>query len=120
MNDSLDGLEKKLIQFEEKLLNNKNRGDKKFVSELLNDECIEINEAGIKIHSKISKLDLLDGVSFIGEKRDSIILSDSVILLMYEAVQVIKNKRNKVNYSSVWQNIGGKWKIIFQQKTQSK
>ena len=118
MINSIEGIEKKLIQYEEKLLMNEYRNNKDFVTKIINDGCIEISEAGKKIYKSNKDFEAINGVLYITDKTcRSMMLSDDIVLITYEAVKVKKNDRIKANCSSIWKKSDEVWKIIFHQRT---
>ncbi|WP_319560175.1 DUF4440 domain-containing protein [Marispirochaeta sp.] len=118
----INGIRKeKLIEREELLLNGDIRKDREQINQIVEDNCIEINERGRNTYSSRAGLEKLDGVFFISDTASELImLSDDTALLIYEAVKTKDNSRTKATCSSIWKMINGVWKVIFHQRTNLK
>lgn len=114
-----DGIRNVLLRNEELLLKNETRNDANLISKIINDNCIEITEAGQKYYYHNGEIfENADGVLYImDDSIDLIDLAEDCRLLVYTAARVKKNARTKATCSSIWKRIDGEWKAIFHQRT---
>ncbi len=112
-------IKKEILYNEEKLLRNEIRNDAKMITELTENNCIEISETGVQsIYQFGQTLKEIDGVLYITSDEPQLInLSEDCKLLIYIAVKVKKNTRSMINCSSIWKMKNEKWKAVFQQRT---
>jgi hypothetical protein len=118
----INGISKEqLIAWEELLLNKGIRNDKEQLKQIVEDNCIEIDEHGRSAYSSKAGLEKLDGVFYISDTAsEMLMLSEDTVLLMYEAVKTKNNSRTRANCSSIWKKKQEEWKVIFHQRTDLK
>lgn len=56
-------------------------------------------------------------VGVLSRRESQEAVSDDTVLMVYEAVKVRKNTRTKADCSSLGNNAGGEWKLVFSQRT---
>jgi hypothetical protein len=112
-------VKEQLFAKEEQLLKNDIRTTPDKIAELVDEDCVEINETGRQhAYKRGETFESIDGVLFIMSDSLRVVdLSADCKLVLYVASKVKKNTRMKSSCSSVWKNKGGNWKVIFHQRT---
>ena len=110
---------KDLVLKEEQLLENDTRNDADKIARMIDKDCLEFTASGKQYNYRPGELfGVRDGVSYIDSKTIRFIdLSGDCKLMLYTAVKVNKNIRNKSVCSSVWKKKENDWKILFHQET---